>query len=150
MTGNLNRVASLPLKPRRKVLAQQNILRAIIWPGTIWGVLGIAARDLPPGMCNPHPSSKIFFAESKRLIEVSADQRDILRAASSEPSAADFHGDGQHRRETYSFVVPESAWNFRQISFVEKRTIARRLENDSTNFMMTRVFLSCYHEVPGS
>ena len=55
--------------------------------------------------------------------------------------AADFHGNRQHGRKADNIVVPESAVNFRQVGFVQKRAIARRLQVNAADFHIERVFL---------
>ena len=43
--------------------------------------------------------------------------------------------------------MPESAFDFRQVGFVQESAIARRLQVDAANFHVQRIFLRSYQKV---
>jgi hypothetical protein len=88
-------------------------------------------------MRDPYASGEVLLAEVERLIEVGAYQRDMFRAA----AAADSYRDGQHGREADNVVMPEGAANFREVSFVQERAIAWRLQVDAADLHVESVFL---------
>src|SRR5450755_4563176 len=130
---------------RRQPFANEYVLRIVRRPIASWRFFAIATRNLPPRMRNPHAGSEIFFPESKSLVEVSAQQRDIFRAAIV--GTAQFYRDRQHRREAKNIVVPKCAANLRQIGFVEECPIARWLQIDSADLHIKGVFLRSHDQV---
>ncbi len=48
---------------------------------------------------------------------------------------------GQHRREADNIVPPECSPDFGQVGFVEKVSVTRRLQIDTANLDIDRVFL---------
>src|SRR5258706_10363479 len=108
------------------MLTDQHVLRVVVGPVT---------PNFPPGMRDAYPRDKIIVAEAKLLGEISPDHGHRIVQTSHVGRYR------QHGREADYVVMPESAANLRQVSFVEEGAVAGRLQIDSADFYVERVFL---------
>src|SRR5581483_12207191 len=90
-----------------------------------------------PRMGAANAGDEVVVSVGKMLRKVSAENRDILLGF----CVLDGSVDGQHGSESGDVVVPEDAFDLRQIGFAQECAIRRRLEIDSADFYIQRVFL---------
>src|SRR2546423_14516747 len=94
-------------------------------------------------MRRAHAGIELLFAKDNSLRKISAEQSQILRL----PAAPHGYIHRQHRSKSGDVVVPECALDPRQVGFVQKSSVAGRLQVDAPNFYVERIFLRSNQKV---
>ncbi len=131
---NLDRPTRADSKPLRKALAQEHVVRIVIRPGAI---------DSPPGIGLGHPRGEGILPILELLVEISSQQLDILLMT----RGFEFYAHRQQGRKTQNIISPERSFDFGEVCFAEKSSIAGRLEVDPADFHIQGVRLRSNDQV---
>ena len=138
---DFNLIADVQPRLLRQFASGQNVRRKLLRKVAI--ILRPRAFNLPPGIYAPNAGSEFLLAIMQRLSEVSTDQfGHRLRHCASE-----FFVDGKKRRIAFDVVSPENAFDLDEVLLVDKSAFPGRLQVDTANVNVERVFNRSYYEV---